>query len=86
MGSKVLMRGQTELHLGDSWCLGCAAVEALNGELRCAWGAQGTRLLAHDILSTAVRQVRAVRRLGISGAGRDRVRTPERAGRSAAAW
>ena len=28
----------------------------------------------------AVRQIRAVRRLGIAGAGRDRVRTPERAG------
>lgn len=76
--------GQTEPHLGDSWCLGCAAVEALTGELRCAWGTQGTRLLAHDILSTAVRQIRAVRRLGIAGAGRERVRTPERAGQAVA--
>ena len=72
--------GQSEPHLGDSWCLGCSAVEALAGELRCGWGAPGTRLLAHDILTTAVRQIRAVRRLGIAGAGRDRVRTPERAG------
>ena len=68
--------GQAEPHLGDSWCLGCAACEALVGELKCSWGNQGTRALATDILSTAVRQVRALRRLGIAGAGRIRASSP----------
>ena len=77
---------QAEPHLSDSWCLGCSALEALNGELRLGWGASGSRALAHDILSTAVRQVRALRRLGIAGAGRTRALTPERgAARPAAA-
>ena len=70
--------GQAEPHLSDSWCLGCAALEALNGELRLGWGAAGSRALAHDVLSTAVRQVRALRRLGIAGAGKGRALTPER--------
>ena len=72
--------GQGEPHLGDSWCLGCSACEALVGELKCSWGNQGTRALATDILSTAVRQVRALRRRGIAGAGKVRASSPSGAG------
>ena len=56
---------QWEPHLGDSWCLGCSAVEALNGE-RAGWGIGGSRQVAHDILTSAVRQLRALRRLGLA--------------------
>ena len=69
---------QGEPHLGDSWCLACSAVEALTGELRSAWGAQGSRLLANDICVTAVRQIRALRRLGIAGAGKGRASSPRK--------
>ena len=68
--------GQGDPHLSDSWCLGCSAVEALNGELRLVWGSAGTRALACDLLASAVRQVRALRRLGIAGAGRVRASSP----------
>ena len=61
-------------HLGDSWCLCCSAVEALSGELRANWGGAGTRRVAADILSSAVRQLRALRRLGIAGAGQGQAR------------
>ena len=61
-------------HLGDSWCLCCSAVEALSGELRANWGGAGTRGVAADILSSAVRQLRALRRLGIAGAGQGQAR------------
>ena len=72
--------GQDSPHLGDSWCLGCSALEALGGELRSGWGSPGTRSLATDLITSAVRQVRALRRLGIAGAGRIRARTPDPAG------
>eukprot|EP00435_Cladocopium_sp_Y103_P065267 s1586_g27.t1 len=49
---------------------------ALNGELRQAWGQSGTRVLGCDILTSTVRQVRALRRLGIAGAGRSRASSP----------
>ena len=61
-------------HLGDSWCLCCSAVEALSGELRANWGGAGTRRVAADILSSAVRQLRALRRLGVAGAGQGQAR------------
>ena len=69
---------QGEPHLGDSWCLACSAVEALTGELRSAWGAPGSRLLANDICVSAVRQIRALRRLGIAGAGKGRAASPRK--------
>ena len=68
---------QGEPYLSDTWCLACSSVEALTGELKCGWRNQGTRALATDVLTTAVRQVRALRRLGLAGAGRARARTPE---------
>ena len=68
--------GQGEPHLGDTWCLGCSALEALSGELRQAWGQAGTRVLACDLLASSVRHVRALRRLGIAGAGRVRASSP----------
>lgn len=59
---------QSPPHLGDSWCLSCSAVEALTAELKQGWGLSGTRALCDDLLATAVRHVRALRRLGL-GAG-----------------
>ena len=79
MTSKCNKCGQSAPHLGDSWCLACSAVEALGGELRQAWGSAGSRGLATDILTTAVRQVRALRRLGASGAGESRAPRAEEA-------
>jgi hypothetical protein len=76
---------QGDPYLGDSWCLCCSSVEALNGELKCGWGNQGTRALAQDVLTTAVRQVRALRRLGLAGAGSARATTPARARRATSA-
>lgn len=69
---------QGEPYLGDTWCLCCSSVEALAGELKCGWGNQATRVLATDVLTTAVRQLRALRRLGLAGAGSARATTPEK--------
>lgn len=55
-------------------------MEAVAGELRCGWGNPGSRAVATDLLTSAVRQIRALRRLGIAGAGKARARTPEPAG------
>eukprot|EP00435_Cladocopium_sp_Y103_P062490 s163_g24.t1 len=52
------------------------SVRALSSELKCAWGTAGTRAVATDICCTAIRQVRALRRLGISGAGKARASSP----------
>ena len=40
-----------------------SSLESLGGELREQWGAEGSRLLATDVLVSTVRQVRALRRL-----------------------
>ena len=56
-------------HESDSWCLGCSAVEALSLELRNIWGSPGSRSVATDIVCSSLRQVRALRRLGLGGAG-----------------
>ena len=69
--------GQADPHLGDSWCLGCSAVDELQSELKVSWGTEGTRALATEILVSAVRQIRGLRRLGLAGAGRARALTPE---------
>jgi hypothetical protein len=89
-GSKVWMSvrcnscGQADPYLGDSWCLACSAIEQLRGELRSAWGAPGSRSLAQDVLVSATRQVRALRRLGIAGAGKSRPSLPVEAGKGRA--
>lgn len=54
---------------GDSWCLACAAWEQVGSELSLAWPSAGARLLATDLLTSTLRQLRAVRRLGHTGAG-----------------
>ena len=71
---------QAEPHQGDSWCLACSGVEALSEELKAGWGTPGTRVLAADLVRSCVRQVRALRRLGIAGAGRVRAASPQPAG------
>lgn len=76
--------GQADPYLGDSWCLACSAIEQLRGELRSAWGAPGSRSLAQDVLVSATRQVRALRRLGIAGAGKSRPSVPIEAGKGRA--
>lgn len=45
MTARCNKRGQGEPHLGDSWCLCCTAAEAIVGELKCAWGNAGTRVV-----------------------------------------
>ena len=61
--------GQGIPHGSDSWCLGCSALEALEEELRAVWSVAGYRSLCHDLLSSAVRQTRALRRLSVASAG-----------------
>ena len=56
-------------HESDSWCLGCSAAEALTAELRNTWGNPGSRALATDLVVSGLRQVRALRRLGLATAG-----------------
>lgn len=56
-------------HESDSWCLGCSAAEALTAELRNTWGSPGSRALATDLLVSGLRQVRALRRLGLAAGG-----------------
>ena len=77
--------GQGDPHGSDSWCLACSAVEHIVGELKASWGTQGSRAIASDLLVSVTRQVRALRRLGIAGAGRGRPSVPEAAGTSRAA-
>eukprot|EP00435_Cladocopium_sp_Y103_P048322 s489_g14.t1 len=72
----IALRVRREPHLGDSWCLACTAVEAITGELKAGWGAAGTRAVAADLLVSATRQIRALRRLGIAGAGKSRPSAP----------
>ena len=76
---------QAEPFQGDSWCLACSGVEALGEELKAAWGSIGSRALAADSIRSCVRMVRGLRRLGIAGAGKIRVASPEVAGASRAA-
>lgn len=49
----------------DSWCIACAAHEQLAAELRGSWGQPGLRAVASDLVATCLRQVRALRRLGL---------------------
>ena len=63
---------QSEAYQGDSWCLGCSSLEALGVELKENWGVAGSRAVATDLLTSVVRQVRALRRLGNSTAGETR--------------
>eukprot|EP00435_Cladocopium_sp_Y103_P015337 s2746_g3.t1 len=71
---------QADPYLGDSWCLACSAVEEVAGELRSAWGSAGSRSVATDILVSATRSIRALRRLGLAGGGRVKPAEPEVAG------
>ena len=69
-------------HESDSWCLGCSAAEALTAELRNTWGSPGSRALATDLLVSGLRQVRALRRLGLAaGANRAALGAGDREGR-----
>lgn len=63
---------QATPHQGDSWCVACCAHEALAKELAENWGSVGSRAIASDILVSGLRQIRAVRRLGLAGAGGNR--------------
>ena len=58
--------GQTQPHLSDSWCLACAAHEALGAEIKSYWGQPGSRSIATDILCSSLRQIRALRRFGVA--------------------
>ena len=67
---------QSPPHTSDSWCIGCCALEALTHELSAGWGTQGPQAVVHDVLVTAVRQTRALRRLSQGGAGESRAHPP----------
>ena len=71
---------QAAPHQGDSWCLACCAHEALGKELAEAWGTAGSRAIASDLLVSSLRQIRAVRRLGLAGAGSSRASAGAQAG------
>ena len=72
---------------GDSWCIACAAWEQLGSELNLQWGTPSSREIATDLLVSGVRQIRALRRVSLGGAGYCRassVASVERAERSSA--
>ena len=71
---------QATPHQGDSWCLACCAHEALGKELAETWGSVGSRAVAADLLVSGLRQIRAVRRLGLAGAGSGRASAGAQAG------
>ena len=52
----------------DTWCLACTAWEQAGLELSASWKSPGARQVATDLLVSAVRQIRAVRRLGQAAA------------------
>ena len=70
---------QAPPHLSDSWCLACTAVEALGAELQSHWGSVGARAVCHDVLASAVRHIRSLRRLSVAGAGTGRAPIPDAA-------
>ena len=49
---------------GDAWCVACSAWEALGRELGGHWDSVGCRVVAADLITNTVRQVRALRALG----------------------
>lgn len=50
---------------GDTWCLACAAWEAIGRELSSTWsGPGGIRAIASDLAVNAAREIRALRALG----------------------
>lgn len=66
-------------HGGDSWCWACSVHKQLWAELKAAWGSAGSRQIATDLAASCLRQIRALRRLGLaSGAGGSK--PPEPAG------
>ena len=48
---------------GDSWCLGCRAVEAGQSTLKVRWWSVSHRRAAEETLFDAVRQIRALKQL-----------------------
>ena len=55
---------------GDTWCLGCAAWEAIERELTSKWaGPAGLRAIAENLVVGTAREIRALRALG-AGLGR----------------
>ena len=76
--------GEADAFSSDSWCLACCTHEELGLELRGHWGLTGSRALATDIVTSAVRQVRALRRFGLAGAAAERASSKEGAGISLA--
>ena len=47
---------------GDSWCLGCSSLEATAADLRREWPQAEFRSLAEDIILSAARAVRGLRK------------------------
>ena len=52
---------------GDSWCLGCSSLEAASTDLRREWPRPEFRTLAEDIILSAARAVRGLRKAANQG-------------------
>eukprot|EP00435_Cladocopium_sp_Y103_P051085 s2152_g15.t1 len=65
---------QAEGYEEDSWCLGCSGLETLQTELNAPWQLPAFREAAHDVVVSAVRSVKALRRLASSCYSADRSR------------
>ena len=48
---------------GDSWCLGCRALESAQATLKVRWWSNGHRRVAEEVLFDATRQLRALKQL-----------------------
>ena len=48
---------------GDSWCLGCRALESAQSTLKVRWWSNGHRRIAEEVLFDATRQVRGLKQL-----------------------
>ena len=51
---------------GDSWCLGCSALESAQSSLKANWWSQSHRRLGEEIVIQASKQLRAVKNLDSS--------------------
>lgn len=67
---------------GDTWCLGCAALESLNLELCSSWYSRALRGVANDLIVNTVTAVRALRQVstGLQSAEHSRAASSAREG------
>lgn len=49
----------------DSWCVGCSALENIQGDLRARWGSSDLRRAGNEALVDAARQIKVLRSLSL---------------------